>query len=193
MLRVPRLQKDQHYSIHNTANTEKTLQFLQKFILKQPQGFSSKFDTRGMLLGWCNTQVLQATSFIQVIIIYSRLILLQATIIYDHIPGFSPLINGVTQQLHRWVKVGWEHPGYKEPPDKLSGDHFGFPARQVYTNALRLAWVCLLVLPSHLSSERAKTKWQISMDFVRGKKNLSSMDSHCYKYEGIKKKTNPRC
>lgn len=111
---------------------------------------------------------------------------LQATIIYDPISGFSPLINGVTQQLHRWVKVAWEHPGYKQPPNKLSKwGSFWFPCKASVHKCIQL------VLPSHLASERAKMKGQISMDFVRGKKNLSSMDSHCYKYEGIKKKNNP--
>lgn len=44
--------------------------------------------------------------------------------------AFSPLINGVTQQLHRWVRVGWEHPGYEQSPNKLRNwGSFWFPCK----------------------------------------------------------------
>uniref|UniRef100_A0A674H202 Uncharacterized protein n=1 Tax=Taeniopygia guttata TaxID=59729 RepID=A0A674H202_TAEGU len=80
---------------------------------------------------------------------------LQATIIYAHIPGFSPMINGVTQQLHRWVKAGWEHPGYEQTPNEWSNwGSFGIPCKARAHKCIQTGLGTFAAIPSVLRNSR---------------------------------------
>lgn len=134
-----------------------------------------------MLLGWSTLHILWATSFIRVIIIYSRLIIISRPLSFTII--FLAFLLWLLGSLSSYTAGSRQDGSIQDMNSPLTnwetGGQFGFPAfRQIQTGFARAA------IPSVFRI--SKNEVTNTQGFVRGKKNLSSMDSHCFKHAEIK-------